>query len=431
MDSSFLSPAQAVMASASLSTLHCTAATFGTPTLYGGEILSVLASLVSNYSRNVPEAYNFNHPGIDVRNASFCNVTVTYTHPGQNDNINVEAWLPIDNWNGRFQAIGGGGWVAGRFILTDFGMSGAIGEGYATITTDAGLGIAMDPSPWALLSPGNLDLYALQNLGSVSLNDMAVLGKALIQSFYGRQPEYSYWSGCSQGGRQGMMLAQRYPDAFDGIVAAAPAISFPEFVAATFWPQLVMNLAQEYPYPCELDAILAATIEACDAKDGVKDGIISDPEACGFDPFSLVGTVFHCSTTGTNMTLSTTAAMVANASWSGATSLSGRRFWYGPNIGSDLTGNLYGSGNGIADTVCSDGVCAPKGFSLATQWLQYFMEKNASFDYSHMTHRKFDALMHASAAQFGSTLGTSDPDLSEFRDQGGKLLSYHGLVGNP
>lgn len=149
----------------------CIPATFGLPSIFGAEILSLTANIVTNYTASVPDAYRFTQPSTEVTNATICNVTVSYTHPGQDDNIFVEAWLPVDKWNGRFQAVGGGGWVAGRFFLSYSAMAGAIADGYATITTDAGLGSAADASPWALLSPGNVNLYNLDNLGSRSLDD--------------------------------------------------------------------------------------------------------------------------------------------------------------------------------------------------------------------------------------------------------------------
>jgi hypothetical protein len=152
--------------------MSCTPATFKGITLFGGEVLSVGASLVTNYSASVPSNRRFTQPSVEVENATFCNVTVTYTHPGQGDSIIVEAWLPPDEeWNGRLQAVGGGGFVAGRFGDSYTAMSGAVGDGYATITTDAGLGSAPDPISWALLSSGNVNLYNLQNLASVSLDD--------------------------------------------------------------------------------------------------------------------------------------------------------------------------------------------------------------------------------------------------------------------
>ncbi|KAK4041122.1 tannase and feruloyl esterase [Parachaetomium inaequale] len=215
----------------------CSATTFSPPSVYGAEILSIEASLVTNYSASVPDVYRYTQPSTQLQNATFCNVTVLYTHPGQNDKVIVEAWLPVDNWNGRFQAVGGGGWVPGRFFLSYDAMNGALADGYATITTDAGLGASLDATPWALLSPGNVDLLLLQNLASVSLNDEAIIGKSLIKSFYGKVPEYSYWNGCSQGGRQGLMLAQRYPTAYDGIATGAPAIHWTKLFSYLQWPQ--------------------------------------------------------------------------------------------------------------------------------------------------------------------------------------------------
>jgi len=148
----------------------CNATTFS-PSIFGADILGIQAAVVTNYSVAAPEAYRYVAPAVESQNATFCNVTVTYTHPGQNDTIDVEAWLPIDNWNGRLQAVGGGGWVAGRFFLSYAAMKGALADGFATISTNAGLGGALETRPWALSSPGNVNLNNLQNFASVSLED--------------------------------------------------------------------------------------------------------------------------------------------------------------------------------------------------------------------------------------------------------------------
>jgi hypothetical protein len=153
---------------------NCIPNTFSNLSLFGAEILSINADLVTGYSFPVPDGWRYSQPSVTVDNATFCNVTVTYTHPNQNDTINAEVWMPLeDSWNGRLQAIGGGGWVAGRFVLTYAGMAGAIVDGYATASTDAGLGSdSSSPATWGLVSLGNLNLVDLDNFGQRSLGDL-------------------------------------------------------------------------------------------------------------------------------------------------------------------------------------------------------------------------------------------------------------------
>lgn len=153
----------------------CTPDTFSTPpSLCGAEILSIHAVPVLNFTANVPSAYRFVHPAISAENLAFCNVTVTYKHTGTDDEIIVEAWLPEkDNWNERFYTAGGSGWTAGRADLTYLTATGALAEGYATSSTDSGLGYNPDAYSldWAHTSPGNIDVHKLQDFASVTLND--------------------------------------------------------------------------------------------------------------------------------------------------------------------------------------------------------------------------------------------------------------------
>ncbi|RDW79376.1 carboxylic ester hydrolase-35 [Coleophoma cylindrospora] len=408
-------------------TAMCSAQAIPYPSITGVKFLTMSANVVSNYTKFVPDYYNFNHPNITVENANFCNITVSYTHPGENDQIYAESWLPLDGWNGRLQATGGGGWVAGRFKLSYYNMAGAIAEGYATITTDAGLGSATDASPWALTSTGNVNLYKLQNLGSVSLYEQSVIGKALINSFYGKLPNYSYFSGCSQGGRQGMMVAQRYPDAYDGIAASAPAINWDELIMNLFYPTLIMNMAGKYPAGCEFDAIVAAATAYCDAADGVADGVVSTLYDCDFDPYSVVGQTINCSTTGTTRVVSETAALIANVTWEGSRSANGGFLWYGLNYDANLSGDGSISAGAMDTTSCtSNGTCTSNSWVLPTQWIQYFIEKNPDYPLGNMTHETFDALFHAGKQQFDDIISANDPDLTAFKAAGGKLISYHG-----
>lgn len=148
---------------------QCKPSTF-TPSVFGAEILHIDANLVQNYTAHVPAAFRYAAPTVTLENATFCNVTVTYTHPGQDDEIHVEVWLP-EEWNGNLYASGGAGYAAGRPLMYP-GMAGALHDGFAAVSTDAGVDPMGDPTPWALKSPGNVDLNALQNLAHVSLNDL-------------------------------------------------------------------------------------------------------------------------------------------------------------------------------------------------------------------------------------------------------------------
>ena len=234
---------------------------------------------------------------------SFYNVTLTYTHPGQNDLIKV--WLGLPSaWNERFQGVGGGGWVT----RSPSKMVPAISQGYAAVSTDGGhdaLGQTADS--W--------------HFASVALDDMTLLGKQLAEAYYGKAISKSYWSGCSTGGRQGLTMAQRYPDAYDGILATAPAVNWAQFVPAIFWPQRMMQELSYFPPQCELDAISAAATRACDELDGLKDNIIGLPGLCTFDPRIVVGQAYSCgNTTGA---VSHSAAEIAASTWNGATSAEG------------------------------------------------------------------------------------------------------------
>lgn len=155
----------------------CVPSTFNGLSIFGTNILSIDAAVVTNYTASVPAEARFTQPATEVRDATFCNVTVSYTHPGQNDNIIVETWLPLENpvWNGRLQAVGGSGWSAGRIPVSYLGMAGAIGDGFATSTTDAGMGDGQNVVGLALASPGNINWYTLNNFASVALGEQVRL----------------------------------------------------------------------------------------------------------------------------------------------------------------------------------------------------------------------------------------------------------------
>jgi hypothetical protein len=171
------------------------------PTLPGAKFLSLTATEVKNFSAvsTLGDASNF---PTELTGLHFCNVSFTYTHPGQDDYINVYVWLPMTHWNGRFQGTGGGGFATGMF---DPSLAMALSQGYSAAATDgrhsASPELATSASEWALISLNNVNLYLLQDFASVALNDMTIIGKAVTESFYLAAPKYSYWNGCSTGGR--------------------------------------------------------------------------------------------------------------------------------------------------------------------------------------------------------------------------------------
>ncbi|RGP72011.1 glycoside hydrolase [Fusarium longipes] len=396
---------------------RCAASTFTVLTLLGAEFLSIEANVVPNYSFDVPHGWTYSQPALNVQNVTLCNVTITYTHPGQNDTIHAEAWLPSeDNYNGRLQSLGGSAWTPGRYILTYAGMINAVANGYASITTDAGIPETASPADWLLTTPGNINSNALQNFGQVSLDD------ELIKSFYGKAPSYSYWNGCSQGGRQGLKLAQQYPNAYDGIIAAAPAINWAEFYITSVWPVFYMESTQQFPYDCELNAITSLAVSACDVLDGVKDGIISDVEACRreFNPFKHIGKSFDCSTTNSKHKISHAAAAVANASWAGPRFSNGKSMYAGYEIGSDLST--------LAPTNCTGKVCRSGAEGSVEFAWRTFVKKDVTAVLNNATHRDFDTIFRHVKQIFASNFETNEIDLRDFRDAGGKMITYHGLA---
>ena len=190
-----------------------------------------------------------------------------------------------DEWNKRFMMGGGGGFVGQ--IQNQAGV--AINAGYATVGTDTGHQGSITDASWAL---GNLERQL--NFGYLAVHRTAEAAKAIIRSYYGSNETKSYFSGCSNGGRQAMMEAQRYPDDFDGIIAGAPAYDFTALAA-----QFTKDVQAAFPDPRNLSASLLTTdvlksVEAqivakCDALDGVKDGLLEDPRACKIDVATLTG----------------------------------------------------------------------------------------------------------------------------------------------
>ncbi|MFJ4188325.1 tannase/feruloyl esterase family alpha/beta hydrolase [Kitasatospora sp. NPDC089509] len=347
---------------------------------------------------------------------AFCDVTVTLTHPGQGDHAKVRVWLPQETWNGRLETVGGLAYAAG-----DYGsaLAAAVKNGYAAATTDAGVGTYVDTS-WALQGDGQVDTALLDNFASRSEHEAAVVAKEVIAAHYHRAASYAYFTGCSTGGRQGYAEAQKYPDDYNGILANAPAVNWPRFEVATLWPQVVMNEAKTYPTACEFKAFTDAAVQACDGQDGVEDGLLTDPDECGYDPRRLIGTTVECD--GTQVTITAADAEVVRRIWDGPRTASGEKLWPGVPIGADLSG-LAGT---RVDPATGGRVGAP--FPVPAGWVTSWVKKQPAFDVSTVTSAQFVQLFRQSEAEYDKIIGTDSPDLSAFRKAGGKLLTWQGTA---
>lgn len=231
------------------------------------------------------------------------------------------------------------------------------------------------------------------------------------------------------------MLAQKYPDAYDGIAAAAPAMNWGQLIPSTTWSQVMMSITGLFPPKCELDALTNAAIETCDPLDGVEDGLISDLAKCAFDPFTWVGRTAHCRATNKTVVISDAAAIVANFTWTGPRNTNGEFLWYGVDYQARLAGTeaaVEGSAQnaGVAITLCSgNGTCTGLPTGLGDEWFRLFVKKDPDWVYTNIkSAEEFADLFHAGLQEFDSIIGTVDPDLSAFKSAGGKLLTYHGLV---
>ena len=352
-----------------------------------------------------------------------CRVHATVTTPGAGDQIGVDVWMPVSGWNGRFQGVGGSGFVADD----PNEMAAAVDAGYSAAGTDAG---HTSQSPFAVLdgsfaldSYGRLNWPLIEDFAYRGVHDAAIVGKAVTAAYYGSHARFSYFNGCSTGGRQGMAEAQRYPSDFNGILAGAPAINWQKYVPASLWPELVMQRSGDFLPQCKFDAFQAAAIKACDSLgDGVVDGVIGDPLACHFDPHSLVGTSTPCGTI-TAQDADVVAKIVA-----GPRTTSGNFLWYGLTWGAPFAGPVANPFSGLANTTTSVGKTIGAPFPLVLQYLGTWVQQNPTWDCTTTTYDQFDQLFQQSVEMYGNVMGTDNPDLSGFKKSGGKLIMWHGLA---
>jgi hypothetical protein len=337
----------------------------------------------------------------------YCKVSLLYgTTPNQN--INIVIGLPLNvadggagrmegNWNGRTQGLGGGG-CAGNLVVTP-----AVNLGYVGSGSDLGhMGGDCEPG---VNADGTYNLQFIEDFVRVAIKQQVLWSKRIARVYYAMWPAYNYWNGCSTGGRQGYLLAQELPDELDGILANAPAVYWTRFQTAQMWGQIAMKQRTGGAIaPAKLAQARASAVAACDAADGVADGIIDDPRTCQFDGRSNI-----CGAPGapTSNCLTPQEAEAINLIWDGPRNLRNNRIWFGLDRGSDFS---------ILNS--------PTPFGLGV--IQFhWNEHDRSFDWRTTTIEDYSRVAQDGSRNIADVTDTFGP-LDIFRAHGGKLLTYVG-----
>lgn len=359
---------------------------------FGNTIITMAETVVAGAFS--PPTQGF--PGVGANYSAmpaFCRI-VGSIHPTTDSDIRFELWLPSENWNGRFMQTGNGG-VAGSIVHSS--MVDPLLRGYAVANTDTGhTSGAADIWGWAVDQPEKLRDYAWR-----AVHELTVTGKEITTSSFGSEPEKSYFVGCSTGGRQGLMEAQRFPEDYDAIIAGAPAANWAPLMALSMVIQT--SLGEGKLAPAKLGLLKEAAIASCDALDSVEDRVITNIAQCGFDPAAL-----QCQDGTTAQCLGPEEVEAARAIYAGVT-------------GSD--GTVWFPGTGPASEPLWSAYASPQ-FSLGTGYFRDILLEEPSWD--PVTFNVND--MMPMAVEKSAELIAMDPDISAFIDNGGKLITFHGTT---
>ena len=349
-------------------------------------------------------APSFAPPGSTVLNnlPAFCRVAAV-TRPA----VNFEVWLPLTNWNGKFQGVGNG---ANAGSISYGAMATALRRGYASASTDTGHATSnARDGKWAL---GHPELVV--DFGYRALHVTTDNAKKIVQAFYRQPPNHSYFVSCSTGGRQGLMEAQRFPEDYDGIIAGDPAANWTHFqTGGHLWIALALNKDPESYIPTsKLRLLNNAVNAACDAIDGIVDGVLDDPRKCTFDP-----QVLACQE-GQDAASCLTVKQVKAVKdiWSGARMSSGEAVYPAYMPGAEATG-------GWAAYMTGTGPLTGNHWEQADNVLKYMVFENPKWDFRTFDYDRDVALADA---KLGAILDAFDPDLTRLRQRGAKLILYHG-----
>lgn len=380
-------------------------------------LVAVLSARTNNRSRSCEELSRLVLPDVSVTIAStveagafalpstasaqafrslpaFCRVAATLK-PTQDSDIKMEVWLPASGWNGKFMAVGNGAFSGS---VSYSALAANLARGYAVSSTDTGH--QGGSASFALGHPEKLI-----DFGWRAAHEMTVTSKKIVAAYYGAGPKFSYWNGCSAGGRQAMKEAQRFPADFDGIIAGAPGLDWTSRAAQAVRVEkrLQKNEASRLLRP-QRELLHKAVIDACDTIDGVTDGLIADPDRCSFDPVAL-----QCKASDTGSCL--TPEQVETA-----------RFIYAspknPRTGRAITGLARGSELGWTDLGWTASARA-----TGLDQFRFIVFRNPQWQ---VADSNFDPDIVKAEATDAGIINALEPNLKPFLDRKGKLIHYHG-----
>jgi len=360
----------------------------------------------------------------------YCNVTFAYSHDGLNDQVLIWYWLPAPgDFKNRFLSTGGGGYAINSGSAS---LAGGPVYGAASGCTDGGFG-GFDNQFQAvdLLANGTLNWQEMTMFGYQAIHEMTIIGKALTEQFYNMSGAklYSYYQGCSEGGREGWSQVQRFADELDGAIIGAPAFRFAHQQIQHLYSNVVEQTLGYYPSPCELTKILNETVAACDPFDGKTDGVVARSDLCKlhFNISSIIGMPYSCAAMpAQNGTVTAEGVTVAQTILNGLHDLQGRRayFSYQPGASFADAQTQYNSGTNswVLDI---DGL----GGIFPERYL-YLLNGTNLPTLNNVTYDTLVSWINWAWQKYDSTLQTTWPDLTPFNTAGGKVLHFHGEADN-
>ncbi|KAI5927233.1 Tannase/feruloyl esterase [Camillea tinctor] len=374
----------------------------------------------------------------------YCNITFAYSHDGiANDVVHVAYWVPApDKFQNRYLSTGGGGLA----INSGPGyVPSGVRVGAVSGLTDGGFGSFN--TQWDavfLLANNTINWQANYMFGYQAHHELAVLGKEFTKKLYGMSADtrlYSYYQGCSEGGREGWSQVQRFNDQFDGVVAGAPAFRYGQQQVNHLTSNVIQQTLNYYPPSCELDKIANMTIAACDVLDGKADGVVSRSDLCKlqFNVSSTIGTPYSCAassgngfgskpTPAQNGTVTAEGAAVAQTILDGLHDSKGRFVYMSYQPGTTFV-------DGATEYDSTTGTWGVSVSGLGGEWVTRYLElqDTSTLSVAALSNYTYDTLkdlMVFGMNKYADSLQTTYPDLEGFRSSGGKVLHIHGEQDN-